>query len=80
MMASKQRVHFSGLHQLNKTQLDGASFNPRHKLGQFKVVKIFHQYHVDFDLLESNFKGAINAGHHLLKAVFTGDLRKHTWI
>ena len=73
MMATEQLATLPGLHQLNKTQLNAARFDPRQESVQLMVVHITHQHGIDFDLVETGGERGIDAVHHLLELILAGN-------
>lgn len=73
VMATKQLAALAGFHQLNKTQLYRAGFDPRQEGIELVMVHITHQHCVDFDLLEPGRKCRVDAVHDLLKFILAGN-------
>ena len=80
MVFLEERIHFTGLHQLNETHLNRLIFNPCQETGKVFIIQIFHQYRIDFDFLIAAFEGAINPPHNVIKFIDTGNALEHSSI
>lgn len=72
-MPTEQLTALASFHQLDKTQLDGAGFDPRQEGIKLVMVDVTHQHRIDFDLLEPGTERRVNSIHHLAEFILAGN-------